>query len=117
MRRIHADVRTVPGRIHGHPREGREVRGNHEPELRRPHGPCGVRSVSRLAGGRRRQRIGRTYRRTSGLATVIRSLRSFKVIKVGKVVKDIGVIKDIKDFKDIKLKRFGILRTQLKDSV
>ena len=57
LRRLDADLRTVPRRLHGHPRQGRKVRRHDEPQLRRPHGPRGIRNLPREP--RRRGRLGR----------------------------------------------------------
>ena len=38
LRRLHAHLRSLPGRLHGHPCGGRARHRHDEPQLRRPHG-------------------------------------------------------------------------------
>ncbi|MCH4083492.1 MAG: aconitase family protein [Olsenella sp.] len=62
LRGVHPHVRSLPGRLHGHPRGGREVRELHEQKLRRAHGRPHVRGLPREPRGLRGKRRGRPHR-------------------------------------------------------
>ena len=49
LHRLHADLRAVSRRPHGHSRRGRALRLHHQPQLRGPHGSRHQRGLSRLA--------------------------------------------------------------------
>ena len=51
-RRLDAHVRAVPRRPHGHPGGGGARAGDHQPQLRRPHGRPDERGLPRESGGR-----------------------------------------------------------------
>ena len=38
---VHADLRSMPGRLHGNPGRRRALRRHDQPQFRRPHGTCG----------------------------------------------------------------------------
>ena len=62
LRRVHAHVRPVFGRLHGHPGRRRARHRHHEPQLRRPYGRPDERGVPVLARRGRRERRAGTYR-------------------------------------------------------
>ena len=62
LRRVHAYVRPLPGRLHGHSRRRRARHRHDEPQLRRPHGRPHQRGVPVLAGHRRGKRRARPHR-------------------------------------------------------
>ena len=56
VHRLHPHLRSLPGRLHGHPGPGRALRLHHQPQLCGPHGPCGQRGLSGQPRRRRGQR-------------------------------------------------------------
>ena len=67
--RLHADLRPVPGRSYGHPGARRKGGLDHQPQLRRPHGPYHLGDLSGEPGGCGGERRGRLYLR-AGCAEV-----------------------------------------------
>ena len=63
---VYAHVRSVPGRLHGHPGRRRALRVHFEPQLRRPHGRPHVRGVPGKPGRCRGQRRARPHRPARG---------------------------------------------------
>ena len=64
--RVYADMRPLPGRLHGHPHCRRKVRVHDEPQFPRPYGPRRQRGLSGRAAGRCCQCNSRQDSRTEG---------------------------------------------------
>ena len=62
--RFHPDLRSVPGRPHGHPGARREVGFDHKPQFRRPHGPYYLGNLSGKPGRCRGERGSWLHLRT-----------------------------------------------------
>ena len=62
LRGVHAHVRPVPGRVHGHPCGGGAGSLHEQPQLRGPHGRPDLRGLPDKPGGGGRKRRGRPHR-------------------------------------------------------
>ena len=60
---FHPDIRSVPRRLYGHSGGGRTLHCHNEPQLRRPHGSCGQRSVPGFSAHGGSQRADRLHHR------------------------------------------------------
>ncbi len=65
-RGLHAHVRAVPGRAHGHPGGGGARSGHHQPQLRRPHGRPEKRGLPHRTGRGGGERRARPHRPAGG---------------------------------------------------